>query len=240
MLLRHLAVFCLADSRNTLRDPMLQVTLVTPFLLFAVLRFGLPLAEEAFELNLLPHHSLIMALAMLLMPLMTGMVISFILLDELDDQVLLAVAVTPISKSGYLQAKIILPVIYSFCISLLLLQFSGLVSVPLAAAVPAVIISSLLAPVIALFISAFSQNKVIGLTLSKASGMLLLFPLAAYLLDDPWSWLMAPAPTFWLTRMFLALEESLPAALGYASAAAAFQLLLIKVLAARFEKKTAG
>lgn len=235
------AFLALADLRQARRDPMLEVLLYVPILLLVLLRFGLPPLQKAllqytgFDLAL--HYPFVFSMVPLLMPLMVGMVVGFILLDERDENILAAIAVTSLSRSAYLAYKTLLPLLYSSLFSYLSLHLAGQSLFPLLSSAPGVMAASLMAPCIAFFLAAYAENKVTGLVLAKASGLLLVFPVIAYLLPEQWAYLMAPAPTFWLSLHFTALAEG--KALAWPALAAGFLLMaaLLLFLIGRFEKR---
>ncbi len=214
MRIKLLAALAQADLRNSLRDPMLQVTYSVPFLLFALLRFALPaltgLLAERYSFDLIPSYPLILSVTVLLVPLMTGMVMAFIMLDELDDRVFSALAVTPLGVGGYMAGKICFPVIISTIMSWLLLIFNGLIPVSPAAAFFAAAVSSLIGPVAALFISGYAENKITGLTLSKAAGILMVIPVLYHLAESSWAHLALAVPTLPSALMIQALLEDKP------------------------------
>ena len=183
-----------ADLRNTLRDPMLQVTLVVPFLVFGLLRFAMPELTRALEqhygFSLVPYYPLIISVAMLLIPLMAGMVMAFIMLDELDDRVFSSLAVL-------ISTVLVLP----------LLMFNNLVQASLVPSLAASLVSSLIAPIAALYISGYAENKITGLTLSKASGILMVLPVLYHMVEGSWISLVLVVPTVPSALMVQALLE---------------------------------
>ena len=237
----RLIFLALADLRQANRDPMLEVLLYAPILILGLLRFGLPpLGETLLQytgFDLTPHYPFVFSMVPMLMPLMVGMVVGFILLDERDEKILSAIAVTSLSRSTYLVYKTLLPLLYSSMLSFLSLHLAGQSLFPLLLSAPGVIVASLLAPCIAFFLAAYAENKVTGLVLAKGAGFLLLFPVIAYLLPAQWTYLMAPAPTFWLSLHFTALAEGSP--LAWPALGAGFLLLLVLLvfLIRRFEKR---
>ncbi|MFO7730360.1 MAG: hypothetical protein R6V86_06305 [Spirochaetia bacterium] len=235
------AFLALADLRQANRDPMLEVMLYVPILILGLLRFGLPPLQNALlqytGFNLAPHYPFVFSMVPMLMPLMVGMVVGFILLDERDENVLTAIAVTSLSRSAYLLYKTLLPLLYSSLLSFISLHLAGQALFPLLLSAPGVITASLLAPCIAFFLAAYAENKVSGLVLAKATGLLLIFPVIAYLLPPKWTYLMAPAPTFWLSLHFTALAEGKLLAWPALAAGLLLMLALLLFFIRRFEKR---
>lgn len=235
------AFLALADLRQANRDPMLKVLLFAPILILGLVRFGLPPLQEALLLytgfDLSPHYPFVFSMVPMLMPLMVGMVVGFILLDERDENILTVIAVTSLSRSAYLVYKTLLPLLYSSLLSFLSLHIAGQSLFPLLLSAPGVIAASLIAPCISFFLAAYAENKVSGLVLAKAAGVLLIFPVIAYLLPAQWTYLMAPAPTFWLSLHFTALAEGEPITWPALAAGLLLMLGLLMFFIRRFEKR---
>ncbi|MCB0153322.1 MAG: hypothetical protein KDF65_00900, partial [Anaerolineae bacterium] len=105
--LSTLRTLSLGDVRNIGRDSLLAWMIVIPLLTGLMVRLLLPrlspwlLARYAFDLT--PYYGLLMSyLVVLITPILFGAVIGFLLLDERDDQTLLAMQVTPLPLSSYL------------------------------------------------------------------------------------------------------------------------------------------
>jgi len=205
-MMRYIQLFR-ADSRHVWRDPLLAFGLAAPLLLSAVLRFGLPvletLLEEKLGLRLTPYSDVILSVALLMIPLMLGMLSGFMMLDERDENVISYYAITPLRKKGYLGYRLTLPSLITGAYTLYLLPASGLPAPPGHVWLPLFILLVLEAPIIGLFLTAFAANKIEGLALSKAAGIIALAPLAVYLLPEPWQLLLVVIPTYWPARLVL-------------------------------------
>jgi fluoroquinolone transport system permease protein len=78
------------DAKSTLRDPLLGWMIALPLLLGVGVRFAVPAlatwTRSEFDFALEPYFPLIESYALLLtMPLLAGLVVGFLLLDERDD-----------------------------------------------------------------------------------------------------------------------------------------------------------
>lgn len=189
------------DLRSVRRDPLLRLVVILPAAQVLLMRVGVPwLAERiqaAYNFNLQPYYPWLTAVVALIVPLVTGVVVGFLLLDQRDDRTLSALQVTPLSLSGYLAYRLSMPLVLSLLLTAVVLWGGSLV--PLGA-LDIVLISAATAPsapLMALFLAAFAANKVQGFALQKASGVFLLPPMLAYFLPTPWSWLLAVFPAYW-------------------------------------------
>ena len=95
------------DARSIGRDSLLAWMLPFPLVMAAILRFGVPALalrlESELGFDLRPYYPLITAyFAVLFAPLLVGMLVGFVLLDERDDETLKALLVTPLPFEQYL------------------------------------------------------------------------------------------------------------------------------------------
>lgn len=222
-------------------DPMLILSIAVPFILWSLMKFVFPLLEELvidkFAYDIGQWYSHAGYFFMLLIPMMTGMVYGFIMVDERDEGIITAISVTPAGKPGYLKNRLGLPMLLSFIFLLLfcyLLQLQGPKSL-----LEIILLSALIASqslFILLVLGAFADNKIMGLAISKGFGILLLGPLLDFVLPGQLKWLGAFSPMFWTGRAFMAEE----AQLGWIYILAAFviHIILIFILYTRFLRRS--
>lgn len=203
---KYIAIFA-ADVKNTRRDPTLLLIFWVPVLILAVVRWGLPLLE-----SYLPQvgnfYREILAVFVLLNAVFPGFILSFILLDEKDLQLLPVLHATPVSLTGFLMVRILFIVLFGFMGSLLLLFFNGFIVFSMYQALSLALLSALNAPVIILIIAAIAKNKVEGLTLLKVANIVLFIPLAVLFIDSPWENTLAVFPAFWVYKFIDAANYS--------------------------------
>lgn len=201
-----------ADAKNIARDPMLVLAVFGPFILAAAIRYGMKILAEwlhrALAFDLTVYYDLILVEALLLIPLMLGVIAGFLMLDERDENLIAYFAVTPLTKSGYLIYRLSSPVLLSAAYTVFFVYFTDLVRVPVAALLPLTLLLALQAPVVALILLAFAANKVEGMALSKGIGITMAAPLAIYFAPEPWSWLASVLPTFWIAKAYWAGMEA--------------------------------
>jgi fluoroquinolone transport system permease protein len=209
--MKKMLLLSLGDLRNISRDPMLMMVFIAPILMAIVMKIGLPLAAAAawdrLAFDLTVHYPFILSLVILFVPMLVGTMVGFIILEDLDENLLAYFAVTPVSKAGYLFYRIITPVLLSFFLTLVMVWIIGLVPVNYLILIPVLLIASLEAPLFALFLGVFAANRIEGLALSKAFGILLLAPLAGYLIASPWQLAAGILPPYWVSKSFLAGME---------------------------------
>ncbi|MBC8402475.1 MAG: ABC transporter permease [Candidatus Marinimicrobia bacterium] len=194
------------DARSVLRDSLLQWMLVIPFLPALIVRWGIPTLNEWLKLehgfDLTPYYTLIISFFLLFIPMLVGVVIGFLLLDERDDRTLTALRVTPLKPADYLFYRITAPWVISVFITLICFPIAGLVRVDFIPLLLCALMASLEAPLFALLLVAFARNKVVGLAMYKGFGIFFLAPLAVFFVDSNWDIVAGIFPTYWPVLAF--------------------------------------
>jgi fluoroquinolone transport system permease protein len=119
--MKKLIKFTIADIRNIVRDPMQTLTAAAPLIIIVVLRIFLSVAREQviqfFDYDIISDYPMIISFFSLLIPMMVGLVIGFIILDERDESMINYYAVTPLTKRGYLVFRMTVPIVFTFLVS---------------------------------------------------------------------------------------------------------------------------
>jgi hypothetical protein len=222
-------------------DPMLILSLMVPFILWALMHFLFPVLEKVvmdqWSVDISTYYRQAGTFFLMLIPMMMGMVYGFILLDERDGGMITAISVTPTGKSGYLKLRMGIPLVLSFIfiiLFLLLLGLSGSLGI-LQLIVIALLVSSQ-SLILLLVLGAYADNKVMGLAISKGFGILLMGPLLDYALPLPFNWTGAYSPFFWASRSLLA--NSPGSFWLYAGITFLFHLLIIWILFRKFTARS--
>jgi fluoroquinolone transport system permease protein len=195
----------LADIRNVNRDSLLRLILIYPWIMAVLLRWVLPFMAGGFadRFDFQIYYGLLTSFfSVMLMPQLFGYVIGFMLLDERDDRTLHALRVTPLSLNRYLVYKLTVPVLMSIAAVYIFVPVVGLVTLPYAPLLPIAVVAALTGPIFALLLSSLAANKVQGLAVMKGLSLVLVAPMVAYFVPEPWQWLFGFAPTFWPLKAF--------------------------------------
>jgi fluoroquinolone transport system permease protein len=229
------------DARSISRDPLLRWLIALPIAvaLGARLVFPLVLARlgEIIKLDLVSYYPVIAGAALLLItPVMGGQVIGFLLLDQRDDRTLTALQVTPLPMTAYLAYRLAAPVLAGLLLTPVALAIAGLADIGIVPLLVVSALASLLAPLTALFLASFAQNKVQGFALMKASSILLGAPLVAYFIPSDWQLAFGILPTYWPARLYWAFQSGDPNYWFYLVGGLAYQLLLLAALLIRFNR----
>jgi fluoroquinolone transport system permease protein len=229
------------DVHNVRRDPLLRWLVVLPLAAALAARWFLPSllaqVETVMQIPLLPYYLPFMAYALLLLgPMLAGVVVGFLLLDQRDDRTLFALQVTPLSLNNYLAYRLALPVLIGLLLSLVVLPLSGLVQLNLLHLLAVALAAAPLAPLFALFLAAFATNKVQGFAIQKGLGVVMLPPVIAYFVPAPWQWLFGLVPTYWPAQVLWQAQSGSGQLWLYLGAGLLVQGLLLWFLLRRFNR----
>jgi fluoroquinolone transport system permease protein len=231
------------DLFNLRRDPLLVYLALVPWLMVVLVRLAVPgltvWLQETYRVDLHPYYPLIISFFFVMeIPMIIGVVMGLLLLDERDDGVLTALGVTPVSGLRFLRYRLWLMIGFSAAAVLVCTPMTGML--PAAAwprLVPIAVGCSLFAPLLALIMAVFAGNKLEGLALMKAFGVLLVGPLAAYFIPSQWQLILGVFPSYWWARAYWAMESS-GEMWACLSAGTVYHGVLILWLVGRFRRRT--
>lgn len=240
-----LGAFARVDVRNLRGDPLMWVIGASPLLLALALRVGYPLGEQwalrAHALDVSAHRGFALALMVVLhVPFIFGMLGALLVFDDIDDRTLLAIRVTPVTIERYLGYRLAAVTALSVVSLAVAVPVSGLAEgASVVALLPALLLAAVCAPLTTLGALALASNKVEGLAVIKALGLLFFLPLATWFTDAPWTLPLAVLPTYWPVR---ALWAGLDGTVAVAALAAgvAYSALVAAALARRVLRRTEG
>lgn len=229
------------DLRSVFRDPVLSTFLLAPLFAVALLRFAVPVVsvylDRRYGFDLADYYPLLLSLFLIGLPGGFGSLAGFMFLDERDDDTMTALRVTPISMTGYVGYRILAAVAASFVYALGCVYLTGLMPAGLLQGlVPAALLAGLFSPIAALMLVALADNKVEGIAISKALGVFLLSPMAAYFVGSGWQIPLGVLPTYWPAKAFWVAAEG-GSAWPYLLAGAAYNLALLALLLRLLKKK---
>lgn len=231
------------DSRSIQRDPLLRWLIVVPLFIALATRWLLPIVFERlgalFGFDLTSYYAPVMStLLLMIVPILAGTVIGFLLLDQRDDNTLTALQVTPMSLTDYMVYRFAGPILLSVVMTIIALPLAGVATVGFAALLIVSFAAAPLAPLFALFLAAFAQNKVQGFALTKASGIILWPPVIAYFVPPGWQLAFGLAPTYWPAKLLWILAAGEPYAWIYLLVGLIYQFLVMMMLMRRFHQVT--
>lgn len=242
--MRALKAFGKNDLLNIKRDSMLLYMAFVPWIMVALARILIPVAGEwlalNYQLQVEEYYPLIISFFFILqIPMIFGLIFGLLILDEKDDRVLTAIKVTPVSLDSYLLYRFCATIVFSIVYVFITIFATGLVNLNiLIKSLPAALLSGLLAVFMMLIMVTFADNKLEGLAIMKASGILMIGPLAAFFIKSDWQILLGILPSYWPAKAFWLAAEGgsiwLHIIIGLI-----YNLVLCYFLYQRFQKKFA-
>ncbi len=229
------------DFKNVRRDSMLSWLIILPLLTALIMRWGVPaltrslLADTGFDLT--PYYPVIVAYFFIVMlPIISAVLIGFLLLDEKDDNTLIALQVTPLPLAAYISYRIALPMLLTIIQMFIIFPLAGLTPFDLRLVLISALAAAPMSPMFALFIASFAENKVQGFALMKLAGFLLFVPTFAFFVKPGWDYAFGIIPTFWPMKAYWMLESGETGALAVTLVAVVYQLALTALFTRRFFK----
>ncbi|MGF7060060.1 hypothetical protein [Brassicibacter mesophilus] len=209
--MKKIVALCRNDFKNIFREPMLMAILLGPTILSITMHFGIPILSEYLQpyFDLEQYYNIITGYLLLFVPILLGMVSGFLILDERDEHVFMTLIVTPLSLDGYILYRILLPMLISLIYTTILANIINLTRAFLLLLIPIIILGAIEASIIALFLAGFAGNKVEGMVLSKALGLLMLAPLAGYFINSPLKYFFGIIPFYWPIQALIGIESSI-------------------------------
>jgi fluoroquinolone transport system permease protein len=234
---RRLARLVASDAVNVARDPFLAAAIamsVTPAIVVWLWGDDMNAAvRSSFGLSGFTHY--LAPFALLIPASLIGWVSGFLLLEDRDDGLLPALAVTSVGKVGFLAYRLAATALATAILTAL----AAPVLVPAASAWMTIILVAAVAAaavIYAVILPAIARNKVEGLALTKLTNIAAIVPLVA-LVPSPWRYLAGAIPTFWIGEIMLAPVVYLPLP-AIVLAAVVVNLVWMVALARRFALRT--
>lgn len=216
--MKKLITLAFGDFKNIIRDSMLLVSIFAPIILAVSVKLSFPFIVDTFfnvfSINLVEYSEVIMSFIILLSPFMLGVMVGLMILDEKDENILAYIAVTPMSKAGYLLYRLLSPMFISFILTVFIIEFTGLVTIHSRIWLVLLLVT-MLTPMTALFLGNFASNKVEGLTITKVAGVILFVPIITFFIASKWGLLAGVFPTYWISKAFVASYYTAHNYVGY-------------------------
>ncbi|WHT22592.1 ABC transporter permease [Crossiella sp. CA-258035] len=198
------------DMRGARRDLLVSGVLLAPLVWIAAVRFGTPLVTrflaERYRFDLVPHYPLVLVGFLLLTSaIVIGAVVGLLVLEERDAGTLIALQVSPLPMRAYLGYRGLLGVTVTAVYVLATMSASDLLPwrllLPL---VPIALLTGCSALVVTLVILLLAKNKVEGIAVVRALGIVVAgLPLLPTFLDTDWDLAFGLVPSYWPAQAFL-------------------------------------
>ncbi|EFG73677.1 hypothetical protein HMPREF0591_6412 [Mycobacterium parascrofulaceum ATCC BAA-614] len=197
------------DIRGTYRDPLLVMVVVAPVIWTSAVAVLTPRVTAMLAhrngFDLVGYYPLILTAFLLLTSIIiVGALAAFLVLDEVDAGTLTALRVTPVSMSTFFayRAATVLGVTAVYVIATM--SFSGLLrSGLLPDLIPIGLLAGLSAVVTLLLIVDMAGNKIQGLAVVRALGMLIAgLPCVPWFIHSNWNVAFGVLPPYWAAKAF--------------------------------------
>lgn len=228
-----------ADWRNVARDPLLVLVVAVPVLLAGLVRVAFPWATAlaAPRLALDSYAPFVLGYILVLTPMLIGGAAGFMLLDEREERVLAAIAVTPLGKRGWLAYRIAGPMAATALMGIAAIYLTGLAPPTFDRLLVIAILAALEAPLATLFLAAFAANKVQAMALAKAGTLAVVAPFAALFVSVPWQYLAGLLPQFWIVKLAIVTTSDMVEFGAHAIAAVLMHAIALGALARAYERR---
>lgn len=201
--MKRIKVLLKGDLKNIFRDGILLMSIIGPLLLAIVIKIFVPIMEvvllENVSFVLSNYYDLILAITFILIPLLIGCMTGFILIEDKDEGLLDYYAITPLGKNNYLIYRLSLPVVFNILLLIFVFYFIDLITIPFISLLIIILLVSLEAIIIALFLTIYASNRVEAMALSKLiNGFLIVIPVIDRIFTFKGQFMLAVSPTYWI------------------------------------------
>jgi fluoroquinolone transport system permease protein len=197
------------DIRGTYRDPLLVMLVLAPVLWTTGVVLLTPMFTEMladrYQFDLVPYYPLVLTGFLLLTSIIiAGGLGAFLVLEEVDAGTLAALRVTPVPMSTFFVYRAATVMLVTTVYVVATLSFSGILEHGLVPTlIPIGLLSGLSAVVCLLLIVVLANNKIQGLAMVRALGMLIAgLPALPWFIDSAWNLAFGVLPPYWAAKAF--------------------------------------
>lgn len=206
---RALAAFGRNDVRGTYRDPLLVMLVLAPVIWTVGVAVLTPMFTEMlsrrYEFDLVPYYPLVLTAFLLLTSIIiAGGLGAFLVLDEVDAGTMAALRVTAVPLGTFFGYRAGTVVLVTTVYVVATMSLSGILQPGLIPAlIPIGLVAGLSAVVTLLLIVALAGNKIQGIAMMRALGMLIAgLPCLPWFIDSAWGLAFGVLPPYWAAKAF--------------------------------------
>lgn len=181
-------------------DPMMFAACFTPFIMGALIKFGIPFFERITKFSLQGYYPIFDLLLSIMAPVLLCFAFAMITLEEIDDKVSRYFSITPLGKAGYLFTRLVVPAIISAVIAFIVLLLFSLEKLPTRMMIGLALLGSVQAIIVSLMIITLSGNKLEGMAVTKLSALTLLGIPVPFFIDSYYRFAVGFLPSFWVAK----------------------------------------
>lgn len=138
----------------------------------------------------------------MLPPAMFCFVSAMVSLEEADEKTA-ALFITPLTKTGYLSARLGLPAVAAFFVTLILLPVFKLTTLPSLTILLLTAGATLQGVIVALLILTISSNKLEGVAVAKLATLTVFGAAVPFFIQSNVQYAISPLPAFWIGKAIL-------------------------------------
>ncbi len=203
----------LADLRNWVRDPMLVIGSIGPFVLAVIIRFGTPTVSTMLApVLVVPEYYPVIAGSMVVFgPSIYGFIVGMFILEDREQGMLAVFHTGPLSARGYLQYRGTTAYLLSLVATLPAVAVMDLVDISLPGLLGTTAVGALGGTVIAFGFGTLASNSIEGIALSKLVNLVILGPaLVIAVVPPPLQYVAGLVPAYWPIKAFVASASGDP------------------------------
>jgi fluoroquinolone transport system permease protein len=206
---RSLAAFGRNDIRGTYREPLLVMLVLAPVIWTTGVALLTPMFTEMlaqrYDFDLVPYYPLVLTAFLLLTSIIIpGGLGAMLVLDELDAGTMNALRVTPVPLSNFFAYRAVTVMVVTAIYVVATMSLSGILEPGLVPAlIPIGLLAGMSAVVTLLLIVAVASNKIQGIAMIRALGMLIAgLPCLPWFIDSAWNLAFGVLPPYWAAKAF--------------------------------------
>jgi fluoroquinolone transport system permease protein len=206
---RAVGAFGRNDIRGTYRDPLLVMIVIAPVIWATGVALLTPMFTEMlaqrYDFDLVPYYPLVLTAFLLLTSIIIpGGLGAMLVLDELDAGTMSALRVTPVPLSTFFAYRAVTVMVVTAIYVVATMSFSGILEPGLVPAlIPIGLLAGMSAVVTLLLIVAVASNKIQGIAMIRALGMLIAgLPCLPWFIDSAWNLAFGVLPPYWAAKAF--------------------------------------
>lgn len=188
------------------RDRMLFAACLAPLLAGFFIRFAIPFLEavltERFHTSAIitPYYALMDVFFAMLSPAMFCFVSAMVCLEEADEKTAAYLFVTPLGRNGYLAARLCVPSLAAFLVTVVLLPVFKRTSLSALGIVLLAAGGTLQGILLSLLILTFSSNRLEGMAVAKLSTLIILGAAIPFFVKGNVQYAFSLLPSFWIGK----------------------------------------
>lgn len=193
--------------RQISRDGMLAIMVPAPFFIGLFFKLAVPFIDtiliREFSFSIASWYGLADGMLICLTPMFVAMISAFLLLEERDEGLNAFYQITPAKGYAYLFARVGLPMIGAFIITIVAASVFNISSLSFSVLLSSSLLSSFTGVFLAMMVVSLAGNRVEGLAISKLMGISFIGLILVWFVPAPYYYFMAFLPSFWIGKLLI-------------------------------------